>query len=352
MAAVPTVQRTSSHGAKPIILDGGMGHQLKSMGVEISGPVGSMCRFLGVAMANLMKPELVVQAHLAFIDAGAEVVTTNSYSCVPRCLDHAPDNDENVVDLVGLIKRASELAREACAMRPARKAKVAGCLPPLADSYRPDKVGPYDENLRHYRQIVAAVSPQSDLLLCETMSTVAEAKAACAAALESGLPVWVAWTLDEKRPVLRSGESIQEAVAALMELPGIEASLQTLMFNCTSPEIICDAMPLLRKAAPSWVRCGGYANGFVTAASGSGEYRDLSPDEYFNDFVSKWILSGATVVGGCCGIFPPHIRAIHERLNEPTLYASSPASSALDGSIHMAPSHSPTVEVQIQASKL
>ena len=57
--------------ARAVLLDGGMGHQLKAMGVEIAGKVGSMERFLGVAMANTRDPALVRDAHLAYIDAGA-----------------------------------------------------------------------------------------------------------------------------------------------------------------------------------------------------------------------------------------------------------------------------------------
>jgi len=297
-----------------MLLDGGMGHQLRALGVEISGPVGTMRRFLGVAMANLDQPQLVVDAHLAYIDAGADVVTTNSYACVPRCLQHAPDAGSGPIDLDTIIRRAGELAKEACAQRPDRKAKVAGCLPPLAESYRPDRVGAFDENLAQYRRIAAAIKPTSDLLLCETMSTVDEACAACTAALETGLPVWVAWTLDENKPVLRSGESIEAAVAAVMQTPGAHGAVKALLFNCTSPEIVREAMPALRAATPNDVLVGGYANGFVTASSGQGEYRDLSPEEYLDSFVRPWISSGASVVGGCCGIFPKHIQAIHHGL--------------------------------------
>lgn len=296
------------------LLDGGMGHQLKAMGIEISGPVGSMRRFLGVAMANLEKPQLVREAHLAYIDAGAEVVTTNSYACVPRCLQLAEDAEP--VDLDALIRRSGELAREACAARPDRCVKVAGSLPPLAESYRPDRVGPFDENLEQYQRIVRAIAPVSDLLLCETMSTAEEAKAACTAAVASGLPVWVAWTLDERQPKLRSGESIEQAVEAVLSVPGAEGALQAMLFNCTSPEMVSQALPLLRAAAPSSVRIGGYANGFLTAASGEGEYRDLAPKEYCEDFAQPWFESGASIVGGCCGIFPQHIQAIRKHLDE------------------------------------
>merc|ERR1719421_2375905 len=83
-----TVSCAPAEASGVMLLDGGMGHQLKAMGIEISGPVGSMRRFLGVAMANLENPQLVRDAHLAYIDAGADVITTNNYACVPKCLEN------------------------------------------------------------------------------------------------------------------------------------------------------------------------------------------------------------------------------------------------------------------------
>ena len=73
------------------LLDGGMGHQLKAMGVTIKGVVGTMERFLGVAMANTDNPDLVRDAHLAYIDAGAQIITTNNYAVVPACMELRED---------------------------------------------------------------------------------------------------------------------------------------------------------------------------------------------------------------------------------------------------------------------
>eukprot|EP00927_Polykrikos_kofoidii_P080681 TRINITY_DN77625_c0_g1_i1.p1 TRINITY_DN77625_c0_g1~~TRINITY_DN77625_c0_g1_i1.p1 ORF type:complete len:354 (+),score=47.68 TRINITY_DN77625_c0_g1_i1:51-1064(+) len=304
---------------KVIVLDGGMGHQLKAMGIEVKGACGSMQRFLGVAMANIENPELVRDAHLAYIDAGADVITTNSYACVPKCL--STTTGELAVPLEGpegLIASAGKAARAAQSARPERRIRVAGCVPPLAESYRFDKVGPFEENLAQYRTIVANIAPFSDLLLCETMSTAAEGRAACTAAAESGIPIWVAWTLNEDEPVLRSGESIADAVAALTRVGegGVfPEAVEACLFNCTSPEVITKAMAILKGAVPDRVRIGGYANGFVTASSGTGEYRDISADEYFTDFASSWMQDGATIVGGCCGIFPPHIARIRRAVD-------------------------------------
>ena len=90
--------------------------------------------------------------------------------------------------------------------------------------------------------------------------------------------------MDERSPTLRSGESIGDALEALGE-GGLREGVGAFLFNCTSPEIISRAVPLL----PPSALVGGYANGFVTAESGEGEYRDLSPEEYYTSFVAKWI---------------------------------------------------------------
>jgi len=320
---------TIAQGTSPstvTILDGGMGHQLKAKGIKIEGEVGTMQRFLGVALANFENPDLVRSCHLDYIDAGATVITTNSYSCVPKSLSQTSKESHQFGRFVGpLVAKAGQIARDACAARPNKHIRVAGCLPPLAESYRYDKVGPFAENVEDYKTIVKAMKPYADVWLAETMSTADEGRAACTAAMEeSDLPIWVAWTLDEHKPVLRSGETIQEAVAALTKAGGgaFPKQVEACMFNCTSPEVIVEATSLLRTCLPARVQVGGYANGFHTACCGHGEYRDLGPQEYYESFAQKWIQNGATIVGGCCGIFPPHIAYLRERLDEQNLLAA------------------------------
>jgi len=311
-ASVPTLKQQVVSSPTPVtILDGGMGHQLKAMGVEISGPVGSMRRFLGVAVANTEQPELVRDAHLAYIDAGAEVITTNSYACVPKCLEQSSAECANLKNggLTKLVAAAGQRAKDSCNLRPGRGVKVAGSLPPLADSYRPDLVGPFAENVEQYTIIANSIAPFSDYLLCETMSTVDEARAAVTGAASTGLPIWVSWTLTEDMPLLRSGETIKEAFEAVRGVEG--ANLQACLFNCSSPEVISLAIPMLRDLAPG-LQIGAYANGFCSTKTGSlvgtqGEYRDLTPEQYYEEFAAKWIEDGATIIGGCCGVFPRHI---------------------------------------------
>ena len=128
-------------------MDGGMGHQLKAMGIKIEGKVGTMERFLGVALANTREPDLVRDAHIAFIDAGADVITTNNYAVVPSALKLCNDAVGDEAELSKLVADAGRAAAAAVAKRPHKNVLVAGCLPPLNESYRADKVGDFNANV-------------------------------------------------------------------------------------------------------------------------------------------------------------------------------------------------------------
>ena len=279
-----------------IILDGGMGHLLRRHGVAIEGPIGSMQRFLGVALANTTQPELVRACHREYLAAGAAIITTNSYSCVPAALELASDGGSDSSDLVAAsISAAGARAREArdafvaaASLGAAAEPRIAGCVPPLHESYRADRVGSSDELAAAYAHIVAKIAPHSDLLLCETMSSAREAFAAARASVESGSgkPVWISYTLhDDASGRLRSGETIGEAVRAIDSLlirvdDGSAAArrrgtVEAILLNCCSHASICTALPALRHAldelgAPgAAVRIGAYANGFKTVEAGA-----------------------------------------------------------------------------------
>ena len=69
------------------ILDGGMGHMIKRLGVEIEGSQpGAIERFYNLTMANILDPDVVQKAHIEFLKAGSTVITTNNYAAIPKCL--------------------------------------------------------------------------------------------------------------------------------------------------------------------------------------------------------------------------------------------------------------------------
>jgi len=281
-----------------------MGHLLRRMGVKIEGPIGSIQRFLGVGNANVQNPSMVSAAHETYLKAGANVVTTNTYACIPAIVGR----DKTLETL----RAGGFLAREAASNFPG--ARVAGCLPPLNASYRADLVAPQEELVRDYALIAQAIAEYSDLLLCETMSSGREAAAAVAAAQVTGKPTWVSLCLSEEASGrLHSGETVEEVVEMLELAEG--GPVQTVLFNCCQPEAITAALPRLRDALPGGVSIGAYANGFASVkAPGTGdgsEYRFSSPEAYATHCM-QWVEMGATVLGGCCGIFPEHISAVSE----------------------------------------
>jgi len=300
--AIPTVTLP----AGVVLMDGGMGQELRRRGLT-AGPPG-----LWSANALLRSPETVLAIHRDYIRAGARVITTNTYSTKRPRLDAAGVGDR----LEALNRLAGELA---CRARDEQGADVviAGSLPPLYGSYRPDLVRPLAEILPLYREQAEILAPYVDVFLCETMSSAAEAFAAASAALATGKPVWVAWTLDEVGGGhLRSGESVSEAAAALGDLP-----VSALLVNCCPPESITAAIPEL--VALGARPCGGYANGFKSVpgqwspgdpVEHLGHREDLGPDAYARH-VQEWVAAGARLVGGCCEIGPEHIRRLHEVLS-------------------------------------
>jgi S-methylmethionine-dependent homocysteine/selenocysteine methylase len=201
---------------------------------------------------------------------------------------------------------AGALAQEA-RDRSGAKAWIAGSLPPLRGSYRPDLVGSFSEIEPLYEEQAGLLAPYCDVMLCETMSSAEEAVAAATAAARTGLPVWVSWTLHEDNSGrLRSGETVTEAAKAIAHLP-----VSAFLVNCCSPESIAAAMPALARLGQP---AGGYANAFrpvpedwVMDRDGLLALRDDLDPEHYAEHARGWRAKGARILGGCCGTGPAHI---------------------------------------------
>ncbi len=294
--------------SRPLLIDGGMGRELRARGVEVPDTIWS-------AAALITDPDVVRRIHEDYIEAGADVITTNTYGLIRT--DLAKNGiDDRFADLNRLACRLAEEARR----RAGRRVALAGSLPPLRGSFRPDRVGPFDLLLGHYREQAELLAPYVDLMLCETMSSAAEARAAATAACATGKPVWVAFTLHEDRSGrLRSRESLSEAIENLSDLP-----ISGVLANCCAPESITAAMGPLADAGIPWF--GGYANTFEPIPEdwlldGDGESdgalalrEDLDPEAYA-DHVRQWLAGRATVIGGCCGTGPAHIERLRRLID-------------------------------------
>ena len=285
------------------ILDGGMGRELMRIGAPFRQPEWS-------ALALIEDPSWVVRAHANFIEAGAGVITTNSYAIVPF---HIGD-ELFASDGRRLAELSGRCALEAAAAA-GRDVLVAGSLPPLFGSYRPDL---FDAAAAPsiIDPLVAGLADHVDLWLGETLSSIAEAREVRAALDRAGVrdrPLWISYTLDDHHEgVLRSHEPVADAVRAALDL-----GAAAVLFNCCQAETITAAMQTATEVAAGRAQIGGYANRFVSAHTDTGganeqlsKFRDdLDPAAYC-EFVHQWVAAGASIIGGCCGMEPIHIAAL------------------------------------------
>jgi S-methylmethionine-dependent homocysteine/selenocysteine methylase len=279
-------------GRKPLILDGAMGTELGRRGVPLDLPLWS-------AGALMTHPEVVRAIHEDYIGAGADIITTNTFRTTRRTLRAAgmPDRSQE------LTSRAVDLAREATQRFPGRQLLVAGSIAPLEDCYRPDLV-PSQRELEEEHAINAGLLSEAgvDLLLLETMGTVREAVAACTAAVATGNDVVISF-LCRGDGLLYGGDSLDEAVAAVAQLGPVAIGL-----NCL-PAVAAGEV-LRQLAALTSLPRALYANAGIPGQERGAKLRvSCAPDAY-RDLCTQWLTTGVSIVGGCCGTTPGHIRAV------------------------------------------
>lgn len=291
---------TTNTTAVPLLLDGGMGMELHARGLATADD-------LWAARALIDQPDVVREVHDAYLAAGADIITTNTYSTARPRLQRAGVGER----FVELNEMAAKLAIEAREAHD-RDVLIAGSMPPLETTYRPDKVGDDLWMVDHYRAQAEVLAPHVDVLLAETLSTPREGRAAASAAVSVGRPVWISFTVGRDGRLL-DGTKVSHAVAG-MKTSGV-------LVNCAAPEAIDAALPDVVATGASWV--GGYANAFESIPEGwevtdgferLGARADVDPQSYA-DAVSDWLDAGANVVGGCCRIGPDHIAALRTLLD-------------------------------------
>ncbi len=292
------------------ILDGGTGRELKRIGAPFRQPEWS-------ALALIEAPEYVTRVHERYVDAGADVITTNTYAIVPFHIGE----ERHARDGARLARLAGQLARDV-ADRAGRSVVVAGSLPPVCGSYRADL---FDAAAARplVELLVTALRDHVDHWQGETLSAIEEARLLREVIGQDGKPLWLSFTLSDDGtyddvPRLRSGETVAEAMIAAREL-----GASAVLFNCSQPEVMADAVSVAVAASRGGAvpfAVGVYANAFppmrkdATANETVTEIRaDLDPPGYLN-FAQTWVARGATIIGGCCGIGPEHIAVLRASL--------------------------------------
>jgi S-methylmethionine-dependent homocysteine/selenocysteine methylase len=291
-----------------LVLDGGVGSELVRRGVRWRDH-------------GLRTDTAAVQAlHTEYLLAGAHVIRTNTFQLNRRIYQNvfrdaahmhyigAPDLDQRIPTL---IPRAAELARAAREQAGRPNVAIAGVMSPLEHCFRPD-LAPVDTQARAEHAEIAGLLAQAgvDLLLLESMNTLGEARVAIAAAVATGLPVWVSFVVGGDGNLL-SGESLSSA-SRMACGEGAEA----VLVNCAPPEDIDRALSAINHADVPLGACAHI--GRFDPPSWKFEFfpqfqhTEAWPPERYSATAAKWRDSGARIVGGCCGTGPAHVRALAE----------------------------------------
>ena len=282
-----------------IILDGGTGTDIQSRGVPMAGE--TWC-----AEANLTHPAVVRCVHEDYIEAGAEIITANTYATSPLLFNALGRDD----DMIRIDKEAVKIARDAAQGR----AAVAGSFSVMRPMDRGvDRVKKYrewsetDARALMRRKAHSMADAGVDLIMMEMMRDADYSLWATEAAVATGLPVWVGISTEPDKDGKLTGFARPDWPLAdiVKALAGAGADVISIMH--TLPNHTGDALKIVRE---TW-------GGPLGAYPESGFFK--MPDWQFVDIIEPtalvtyardWQKTGASIFGGCCGTNPQHIKAL------------------------------------------
>lgn len=287
---------------RPVVIDGGMGTELEKAGVPMDGKVWS-------GQAVLSHPEAVREAHEAFINAGAEVIITNTFAAARHMLEPGGLGDH----VKAINQDAVKLAQQARDNAAKEAVAIVGSICEWTPTDNPvwhtaEAVG---RSTREQADILAEAGV--DLIALEMCEELELSMAAANAALEVGLPLWIGMSArthqgcDSLSVFDYQTLDFDSLVKGLAEYP---AMMMNIMH--TPVPDVDEALEIVRR----------YWNGPVGIYPESGYF--TMPNWNFVDVIEPqelakkakdWVDSGVRLVGGCCGLGPTHIAALRQALS-------------------------------------
>jgi methionine synthase I (cobalamin-dependent)/5,10-methylenetetrahydrofolate reductase len=269
----------------PLVFDGAMGTMIYDRGVFINTCFDEL---------SLSNPKLIGQIHREYVEAGAEVIETNTFGA-NRIALRPYGLSEKVVEIN---RQAVRIAREIAGDAVYVAGAVGPCIRP--DQIMPDEhTGEVGESFSE--QIGALVAEGIDLVVLETFTHLKEIRLAAQAARRLGAPVLASFVLNDR------GETATGVKAsAIAQALDADENVDAIGINCgTGPAGVFDALqsvlPLVVKPVVVMPNAG-----FPRDVGGRLLY--LTSPEYFTEYAKKYIELGVRGVGGCCGTTPAHIR--------------------------------------------
>ena len=286
------------------ILDGGMGQELLARGMKPKGTLWSASALLDENFHDFL-----LNIHLDYIKAGAEVIVTNTFAT--RRVRLIENEIEDKFDYLNT--KAGEIAKKTKDHYP--NILIAGGLPPQNSTYRADDRSEDVIKNDFYSQ-AKLINPYIDFFYFDVLSSLKEIRIATSSIHEFDKPYLVGVHISEGTK-LPSGESISDLLDGLKK-----EKLLGVILSCVSPENYELNLNEIKKLkVPFGFKLNGYLktaplseinkinkkNDFLQPNKFLGKRKDLSPEKML-EFVKKFKDSGATILGGCCETTPAHIK--------------------------------------------
>jgi S-methylmethionine-dependent homocysteine/selenocysteine methylase len=282
----------------PLLMDGGMGSEIEHRGVPTRLPLWS-------AEALLTHPEVVLHIHREYINAGAEIIITNTFRTTRRAFAQR-----------GIAEQAAAATALACSLAQKARAReaseqeifIAGSIAPLEDCYSPAATPPQGEIETEHAELVSQLEEGGvDFILLETMITARETLSGVQAVARRQVPFAVSFCCNEQLALL-SGEPVEEVVRAIEPFQPL-----FLGVNCVSPEIATHTVKHLREITTLPISVYAQGDGLQDEELGWKITEELRLQDYLQA-AARWLSAGVRIIGGCCGTTPTYIQALQHLL--------------------------------------
>jgi S-methylmethionine-dependent homocysteine/selenocysteine methylase len=293
-------------GGGIVLLDGGTGTELEKRGAAMDP--AAWC-----GPATLDNAEILKSIHLDYMSSGADVITTNTYASSRLMLEPA-GYGERFEEINRAAVTAAHQARE---MSGRSDVLVAGSLshmcPMAADTDRPDadREAPVEIMREGFHELAMLLRDAGcDLILLEMMYCPRRTPLAFEAALATGLPVWAGFAArrDERGEVVSFARDESVPLADILSvLEGADVQAAGLMH--TAADVVADAIVILRQHYPGQLMAYPDSGYFRMP---SWQFEDIIEPEVLVGFARGWVDNGVQILGGCCGLSPDHIAALHQ----------------------------------------
>ena len=294
---------------KVFIVDGAFGTELERKGHDINDRLWS-AKFL------LHKPEAITEVHLDYLKAGADCITTASYQATFEGFMQRGLSEEESKKLIQSSVSIAQDARDAfwedeTHRHRRQKPLVAASVGPygayLADGseFRGDYALGFDELVAfHEKRLLALLEMKPDIIACETIPCLVEAKALCYLLRKyATIPAWMSFSAKDGHHI-NSGETIGECAQFLESYDGIIA----IGINCTAPQFIPELIAEMKKVSTKHILV--YPNGGATYNALTKTWSGLNQNASYGLMAYKWYEQGARLIGGCCQTTPEDIAQI------------------------------------------